>query len=613
MKKKNILEAIREQLLIFDGAMGTELYQRHVFTNRSYDELCLSDPELVIEVHQDYLRAGADVLTSNSYGANRSVLQKFGLADQVAAINHKAVELMRLSLERLAPQRQVYLAGSIGPLEPGLRQKMPRQEAVQAFVEQAEALSEAGVDFIIFETMPDREAALQASLAMSSLETPPPFVLSHAIPDGEDLAEILAHRLQPLQAGLPAPFALGLNCGLGPARMLEALTAARTLTELPIIVQPNAGTPHKVENRQLYLCSPEYLSTYAQRYVNLGARGVGGCCGTNPEHIAELARSLKRLSQSYSSISVSEAQKPKAAAAQETALAEKSRLGQKLARGEWIKSVEITPPRGWDTAQIISKARLCQQQGVDAINVPDGPRAAPRLSALITALKIEQEAGIEAVLHVCSRDRNYLALQADLLGSAAVGLRNFLFITGDPPKLGGYGYASGVFDTDSIGLVSLQKHLNQGIDLGGQQIQPPSAAVIGVGADPNAIDFNREITRLQAKIEAGAEFIITQPVFDVEALHKFIRVIAGWKIPVIAGIWPLASLRNALFMKNEVPGVLVPDSIVRRIEKAQTREEQLACGIQIAREALAELRGMVAGVQVSAPLGNVNAALEVLA
>ncbi|NLZ59451.1 MAG: bifunctional homocysteine S-methyltransferase/methylenetetrahydrofolate reductase [Lentisphaerae bacterium] len=613
MKKKNILEAIREQLLIFDGAMGTELYQRHVFTNRSYDELCLSDPELVIEVHQDYLRAGADVLTSNSYGANRSVLQKFGLADQVAAINHKAVELMRLSLERLAPQRQVYLAGSIGPLEPGLRQKMPRQEAVQAFVEQAEALSEAGVDFIIFETMPDREAALQASLAMSSLENPPPFVLSHAIPDGEDLAEILAHRLQPLQAGLPAPFALGLNCGLGPARMLEALTAARTLTELPIIVQPNAGTPHKVENRQLYLCSPEYLSTYAQRYVNLGARGVGGCCGTNPEHIAELARSLKRLSQSYSSISVSEAQKPKAAAAQETALAEKSRLGQKLARGEWIKSVEITPPRGWDTAQIISKARLCQQQGVDAINVPDGPRAAPRLSALITALKIEQEAGIEAVLHVCSRDRNYLALQADLLGSAAVGLRNFLFITGDPPKLGGYGYASGVFDTDSIGLVSLQKHLNQGIDLGGQQIQPPSAAVIGVGADPNAIDFNREITRLQAKIEAGAEFIITQPVFDVEALHKFMRVIAEWKIPVIAGIWPLASLRNALFMKNEVPGVLVPDSIVRRIEKAQTREEQLACGIQIAREALAELRGMVAGVQVSAPLGNVNAALEVLA
>ena len=613
MKKKNILEAIREQLLIFDGAMGTELYQRHVFTNRSYDELCLSDPELVIEVHQDYLRAGADVLTSNSYGANRSVLQKFGLADQVAAINHKAVELMRLSLERLAPQRQVYLAGSIGPLEPGLRQKMPRQEAVQAFVEQAEALSEAGVDFIIFETMPDREAALQASLAMSSLENPPPFVLSHAIPDGEDLAEILAHRLQPLQAGLPAPFALGLNCGLGPARMLEALTAARTLTELPIIVQPNAGTPHKVENRQLYLCSPEYLSTYAQRYVNLGARGVGGCCGTNPEHIAELARSLKRLSQSYSSISVSEEQKPKAAAAQETALAEKSRLGQKLARGEWIKSVEITPPRGWDTAQIISKARLCQQQGVDAINVPDGPRAAPRLSALITALKIEQEAGIEAVLHVCSRDRNYLALQADLLGSAAVGLRNFLFITGDPPKLGGYGYASGVFDTDSIGLVSLQKHLNQGIDLGGQQIQPPSAAVIGVGADPNAIDFNREITRLQAKIEAGAEFIITQPVFDVEALHKFMRVIAEWKIPVIAGIWPLASLRNALFMKNEVPGVLVPDSIVRRIEKALTREEQLACGIQIAREALAELRGMVAGVQVSAPLGNVNAALEVLA
>ncbi|NMA44051.1 MAG: bifunctional homocysteine S-methyltransferase/methylenetetrahydrofolate reductase [Oligosphaeraceae bacterium] len=612
MKKKNISELIREQLLIFDGAMGTELYKRHVFTNRSYDEICLSDPKLVMEVHMDYLRAGADVLTSNSYGANRSVLQKFGLADQVEAINSKAVELMRSSIERLSPERPIYLAGSIGPLEPGLQQKMSREEAVQVLVEQAEVLAESGVDFLIFETMPDREAAMQASLAMAKLTQIVPFVLSHALPDGEDLPGILAHRLQPMQNDLPIPFALGLNCGLGPARMLEALEAARKLTELPIIVQPNAGTPRKVENRQLYLCSPEYLSTYAQRYVNLGARGVGGCCGTSPEHISELARSLKRLSQSFSSITVSASAKQEVVTAKETALAERSQLGRKLANGEWIKTVEITPPRGWNTERIVNNAKLCRQHGVDAINIPDGPRAAPRLSALVTALKIQQEAGIEAVLHVCSRDRNYLALQADLLGGAAFGLRNFLFITGDPPKLGGYGYASGVFDTDSIGLVALQKHLNQGVDLGGQQIQPPTAAVIGVGADPNAIDFNREIERLKAKIDAGAEFIITQPVFDIEPFHKFMQVIEDWKVPVIAGVWPLASLRNALFMKNEVPGVLVPDSVVARIEKAQTREEQLACGIQIAREAIEQLRGMVAGVQVSAPLGNVNAALAVM-
>ncbi len=602
------------ELLIFDGAMGTELYRRHIFTNRCYDELCLSDPGLVMEIHQDYLRAGADVLTSNSYGANRYTLKKFALADKVAAINQKAVELMKQSVAALNLHRRILLAGSLGPLEQTAQKECTLEEGADILAEQARALLKGGADFLIFETLPDRDAALTASMAMASLPEGTPFVLSHAIPDGGELAELLAHRLQAGQPGLPAPFALGLNCGLGPARMLEALEAVRILTTLPIIVQPNAGTPHKVDNRQLYLCSPEYLSTYAVRYVNLGARAVGGCCGTSPEHIQDLARSVKPLGKCKPEILVKvRDQGKKIIPCPEKSLAEKSRLGGKLARGEWVKAVEITPPRGWDISKMIAGGQLCKQHRVDAINIPDGPRAAPRLSALVTALKIQELTGMETVLHVCCRDRNFLALQADLLGCAACGLNNILFITGDPPKLGGYGFASGVFDTDSVGLVSLQKHLNQGIDLGGQAIKPPTAAVIGVGADPNAIDFKQEIDRLQRKVEAGAEYITTQPIFDPAALERFCKAVEPLKIPVIAGIWPLASLRNALFMKNEVPGVVVPDHIIQRIEKGETREEQLAAGIQIARETIDQIKGMVAGVQVSAPLGNIDAALEVIA
>lgn len=613
MNNTELTDLFNRELLIFDGAMGTELYRRHIFTNRCYDELCLSDPRLVMEIHQDYLRAGADVLTSNSYGANRLALKKFGLADKVSAINQKAVALMKSSVSGLALQRRILLAGSIGPLGQAAQEECTLEEAADILAEQAHALIEAGADFLIFETLPDRKAALIASMTMALLPEGTPFVLSHAIPDGGEIAELVAHRLQKEESDLPEPFALGLNCGLGPARMLEALEAARLLTSLPIIVQPNAGTPRKIDNRQLYLCSPEYLSTYAVRYVNLGARAVGGCCGTTPEHIQDLARSVKPLGKYKADIQVKPTDSGKAVPCPEKSLESKSALGAKLARGEWVTTVEITPPRGWDTSKIVASGQLCKEHGVDAINIPDGPRAAPRLSALVTALKLQELTGVETVLHVCCRDRNFLALQADLLGCAAYGLHNFMFITGDPPKLGGYGFASGVFDTDAIGLVSLQKHLNQGIDLGGQAIQPPTAAVIGVGADPNAIDFKREIDRLYRKVEAGAEFVTTQPVFDPAALERFIKAIESLKVPVIAGIWPLASLRNALFMKNEVPGVVVPDHIIQRIEKGETREEQLATGIQIAREAIAQIREMVAGVQVSAPLGNVQAALDVIA
>lgn len=611
MTSDDLVRFFTNQLVIFDGATGTELYRRHVFTNRCYDELCLSEPKLVSDIYRDYLRAGADVLTTNSFGAHRLALKKFALADKCWAINEAAARLARQAVEELHREDTALVAGSLGPIA---TTGSSSAERIDMWLEQARALLAGGADLLLFETLPNREAADEARSVMQELGGDQAFILSHAVADDGDLEQAVQQRLLMPDDARPLPAVIGFNCGMGPDKMLSILEIAVKYCNRPLLVQPNAGTPQHVDFRQLYLCSPEYLSTYALRYIALGARAVGGCCGTTPEHIADLARSIKPLGKSrqiaQTIATVAPTETPQA---EEMPLAERSRLGRKLAAGEWVTTVEISPPRGWQTADIVAKAKLCHDAGVDVINIPDGPRASPRMSPIITALHIQKQAGIEAVLHVCSRDRNFIGLQADLLGCAGCGIHNFLFITGDPPKLGNYGFASGVFDTDSIGLVKLQKGLNRGFDFGGQKVDPPTAAVIGVGADPNAIDFQREIDRLRQKAEAGAEFVTTQPVFDPDALKRFVEAIADLRLPVIAGIWPLASLRNALFMKNEVPGVVVPDAVIARMEAASTREEQLATGIAIAREAVAAVRPFVAGVQVSAPLGNVRAALAVLA
>jgi len=611
MTADDLVRFFTNQLVIFDGATGTELYRRHVFTNRCYDELCLSEPKLVSDIYRDYLRAGADVLTTNSFGAQRLALKKFGLADKCSAINEAAARLARQAVEDQHRVGTALVAGSLGPIA---TTGTSSAERIDMWLEQARGLLAGGADLLLFETLPNREAADEARSVMQLIGGDQAFILSHAVADDGDLDQAVQQRLLMPDDGRPLPAVIGFNCGMGPDKMLSILEIAVKYCDRPLLVQPNAGAPQHVDFRQLYLCSPEYLTTYALRYIALGARAVGGCCGTTPEHIADLARSVKPLGKSQQIAQViAKAAPTETPQAEEVPLAERSRFGRKLAAGEWVTTVEISPPRGWQTADIVAKAKLCQEAGVDVINIPDGPRAAPRMSPIVTALHIQQQAGIEAVLHVCGRDRNFIGLQADLLGCSGCGIHNFLFITGDPPKLGNYGFASGVFDTDSIGLAKLQKDLNRGFDFGGQKIDPPTAAVIGVGADPNAIDFQREIDRLRQKAAAGADFVTTQPVFDPEALKRFVEAIADLHLPVIAGIWPLASLRNALFMKNEVPGVVVPDAIITRMEAANTREEQLATGIAIAREAVAAVRPYVAGVQVSAPLGNVRAALAVLA
>ena len=605
---QTIQQALHDRIVIFDGAMGTEIYRRNFFVNISFENLCLARPDVIRSIHQAYLDAGAQVLTTNSYGANRARLMKFGLAEQVATINEAAVKLAR----EVAGD-DALVAASVGPVGD-----------VPAFMDPLGVLSEhvsilagAKPDFLIFETMPslaDLDLALHAVQKADGV----PFILSFAM-DGKAMTgkgEPASSVLEKIAASPLQPVAIGLNCCSGPGAMLHALETLLPLVDgrWPVIAQPNAGTPRSVDNRMLYMCSPEYFTTYAMRYAQLGVRGVGGCCGTSPDHIADMARSVSPMTRHARVEHISEPA-PSVPLQEPVPTAEKSAFAAKLASGGWVNAVEIVPPQGYMLDATIAKAKLCAEAGFDVINIPDGPRASSRVSTIVTAIKIQQEVGIETVLHCCCRDKNVIGIQADLLGCAAMGVRHILFIPGDPPKLGDYPFASGVFDLDSIAAVKVQAALNRGVDFGGKSIGERTAAFCLVGADPNAIDMARELRRTREKIEAGAEAVVTQPVFDADALLRFIDAVpelADGSIPVIAGIWPLASLRNAEFMKNEVPGVVVPDSVMKRMARPETREEQRLEGIAIAREAVEAVRSAIRGIHVSAPFGNVATAIAVM-
>jgi len=410
---------------------------------------------------------------------------------------------------------------------------------------------------------------------------------------------------------------VGLNCSLGPSEMLSTLELIRSVTNKPISLQPNAGLPRHVEGRTLYMCTPEYMAEYAKRFFEKGARIIGGCCGTTPEHIGQIVKAVRPLHRvAASSVRVlsmaAAASAQTAQAVEPVPLADRSRIGAKLAAGGRITSIEITPPRGLDIGPVIEKARLCAEHGIDAINIPDGPRASSRMSPMVTAVRIQHSADIEAILHVCCRDRNLIGMQSDMLGTAAIGLKNILVITGDPPKMGEYPHATGVFDLDSVALTSVVANLNRGIDIGGRAFSPPTALTIAVGANPVAADLRREVERFKLKARAGAEYAITQPVFDVDCFLRFLDAVEPDRIPIVAGIWPFTSYKNAEFMANEVPGVVVPPALLDRMAAARTRQQGRAVGVEIAREMIARIADSVAGFAVSAPFGDVRIALAVL-
>ncbi len=597
-----------ERTHVVDGAMGTMLYAKGVFLNVCFDELAARQPDIVRDIHREYVRAGAELIETNTFGANPRKLAQYGLAQETERLNAAAARVARD-----AAGTRALVLGAIGPL--GVRiepfGEIATSEAEDDFARQARGLLDGGVDGFVLETFGDLDEITAALRAVRRVSDLPVMAQMTVGQDGKTLygtgPEVFGPALEAAGADV-----IGVNCSVGPQGMLEVAEQLVKVVRRPVSAQPNAGLPRDVGDRKIYMASPEYMATYARRMVEAGVRFVGGCCGTTPDHIKAIVGFVHSVAPRQ--VVVTEAAEQRVPGVDPVPLVERSHYGGKLARGDFITTVEIVPPKGTDPAPMFDQCRALKAAGVDAVNVPDGPRAQSRMGALLSGVMIEREVGLEAVVHYCCRDRNLLGMLSDLLGAAAAGLRNLLLVTGDPPKMGPYPDATAVFDIDAIGLTNLVARLNRGLDPGQNPIGAPTRFVIGVGVNPAAPDLERELRRLHWKVEAGAEFAITQPVFDLAQLDRFLKRTASFRLPVIGGIWPLLSLRNAEFLANEVPGVTVPDEILSRMRRASEhgREAALAEGVAIAREMLGAVRDRLQGVQVSAPLGRVPVALEVL-
>ncbi len=606
---KEFRDKLLDRVMVADGAMGTVLYSKGVFINRCYDELNLSAPAMVRETHQDYVKAGAEILESNTFGANRPRLAAFGLAEKLRDINHAGVRLAREAAGDAA-----YVAGAMGPLGVRIEPLGPTSfaEARAFFREQADALVEAGIDLLVLETFGDLNELREAIFAAREAAGNEMVIIAQVTIDDSgnmldgSAPETYTRRLDEWPADV-----IGINCSTGPKVTLETIERMMRYSSKPMSAMPNAGQPARVEGRNIYLSSPEYMAQYARRFLWAGVKIVGGCCGTTAEHIKLIraeARSLQPM-QHQAPATVEEPQ-ARGKSLPKVPVGQKSSLGAKLAAGTFVSFVEILPPRGVDASKEIEGARLCAAAGIDCINVPDGPRASARLSAQVTCQLIQQQAGIEAVMHFCCRDRNILGIQSELLGAHTVGVRNLICITGDPPRMGTYPDATAVFDVDAIGLANIVNNLNQGLDIGGNPIGSQTALLLGVGANPGALNMEEEIRRLEWKAQAGAEYIVTQPVFDLDLLESFLKRIGHLNLPVICGIWPLTSYRNAEFMVNELR-VPVPERFMERMRGADNAEKSRQEGVGIAREMVTNVRGLVQGVQLSAPFGRYRMAIEV--
>jgi methionine synthase / methylenetetrahydrofolate reductase(NADPH) len=621
---RTLKDIFSDRPVLCDGAMGTVLYARGVFINRCYDELNLSDPALILAIHEEYLQGGAEILETNTFGANRFRLARHGLASRTAEINEAGVRIARLAAEHLKDKQagDAWIAGSIGPLGVHLEPlgKTGLEEARAAFAEQIAALAKAGADMLMIETMPALNEAREALLAAKETAPElPVFVMITVDDDSNCLDGTSPTHAAELLTEWGADV-IGCNCSTGPATVLTAIEAMRTVTSLPLVAMPNAGMPRAVEGRNIYLCSPEYMASFARKAIKAGAQYIGGCCGTTPNHIRAMKSAIRAIdaqnrneARGGSNVQVQGSTATTLdAEVSPVPLAERSRIGALIDEDSFVTLVEIVPPKGIDCVKEIEGARLLASLGVHAINVPDSPRASPRMSAQSLCIQIQQHTGIETVLHYTCRDRNVLSIQSDLLGASSIGLKNILCLTGDPPKLGNYPDATAVFDVDAIGLVNIVRRLNHGLDIGGNSIGASTNFTIGVAANPGVPDIEQELRRFAWKVEAGAEYAITQPVFDLRLLETFLRRIEEFRIPVIAGIWPLTSLRNAEFMRNDLR-VSMPEAVMLRMAQVESPEAARAEGVRIAQEMLIEAQPMVQGVQVSAPFGRYALAAEVIA
>ena len=605
---KPFLERLAEGAVVVDGAMGTMLYTRGVFVNRCFDELNLSNPGLVRSIHEEYVAAGAEIVETNTFGAHRFKLGPHGLAPHVRKINREGARLAREAAEG-----QGLVAGSIGPVGKPLAPlgHVTRDEAIEAFTEQVEGLLEGGVDLFFIETMPSLDQATAALEAVRSQTTDVPVAVSLTFnEEGNTLYGDAPEDVVRALEGLKVPL-IGANCSQGPQAMLETVRRMAGVAKTArLSAMPNAGSPALVEGRYVYLCTPEYMATWARRFLEIGASVVGGCCGTTPAHVRDLVRSVRMVRPSHAEVKILPPRRPKEAPAP-LPREEKSPLARSLGR-KFVVSVELDPPRGASPGAMLERAQHCLESEVDAINVADGPRASARMSAQALCVLLQNEVGIDTILHYTCRDRNLLGMQSDLLGAHALGLRNILAITGDPPKLGDYPDATAVYDVDSIGLIRILDHLNHGCDLAGNLIGPALGLHIGCGADPSKPDMEKEVRRLEEKVAAGAEYVMTQPVYDPRTLDTFLGMIEHVKAPLLVGILPLYSHRNAEFLHNEVPGMTIPDDIRERMRKAGSGESAQAEGVAIAQQATLAAREKAQGVYVMPPFNKVDLAVRVI-
>ena len=606
----SLAERLRDGILVLDGGTGTQLYEAGIPFTACFESVNVDKPELVVEIHRAFLDAGADAVETNTFGANRFRLAKHGMAERVAEL---AAAGGRAARE--AAGDRAWVLGSLGPLGVELEPigRLEVGEAREAFTEAVVALEEYvdGWALETFTSLPELLAALQAVRAVSRKPVLAMLTVGDAgyTTHGNSAAEA-AIALQ--EAGADA---LGFNCSSGPNAVLAAALQVLEVAEVPVIAKPNAGIPRQVDGRLLYQNDPDYFTRFARRFLQAGGRVVGGCCGTTPDHVQAIARAARMGRAQAVSHSGKRPQLHRRADAPRQAmpLAGRSQLGRALAEGRCPVSVELVPPRTPDMSKLLDAARAIRDAGADAVNLPDGPRASARISNTAAATILERETGLETLLHFCCRDRNLLGMQSDLLGCAALGLHNLLLITGDPPYQGNYPDVTAVFDVDSIGLCNIVDQLNHGLDIGGNPMDAQTAFCFGAAFNHTAVDLARELERFEWKRRAGVDYFITQPVFDAERLREALAATGAERPPVMAGIWPLRSLRNAEFLHSEVPGVVVPDAVLERMRKADLSDRAAEEGLAIACETVAALAGAVEGFQVAAPFNRVAPALEVLA
>lgn len=605
---RNFREELAERILLCDGAMGTMLYQKGVFINRCFDELNISSADMVRDVHRAYIQAGVDVIETNTFGANQFKLLFHGFDSKIQEINY-----MGAKIAREAAGKETFVAGAIGPLGVPIEPigKLAYEEAKDAFKQQVVPLLEGGVDLFMLETFSRLEELEQAIMAVRESCDLPIVAQMTITDDGNsplgDTPETIVRKLAPYKVDV-----IGLNCSVGPQIMLESVRKMAELTRTPLSAQPNAGFPKLVDGRYIYLCSSDYMSKFSKRFIQAGVRMLGGCCGTTPDHMKSIKTVVRVLQPSRLIVTGKDKKETKPSHVQPVATAEKTPLARKLADGKFVVVVEIDPPKGVDLHKVIDGAKLLQRAQIDAINIADGPRASARMSPLSLAMLFKHQLNVETIVHYCCRDRNLLGMQADLIGAHALGLKNILIITGDPPKMGDYPSATAVFDVDAIGLTQIANRLNHGLDLAGNPIGEPTALHIGVGANPGAVNIEEEIKRFHYKVEAGAEFVMTQPVYDLRLFESFMNRVHNVKIPILLGILPLASAKNAEFLHNEVPGMSIPDHIRKRMQAAGDGEAGRMEGIKIAQEALVDCRSMIHGSYIMPPFNRFDMALRVI-